>query len=401
MDTQMSIEELLYEAESASLDFKSEQYKFSNVGDHQKSELLKDILAFSNAWRREDAYILIGVQEVKGGRSLPLGVEEDLDDAQLQQFVNSKTQRPITFTYSTVLIESAKIGVIKIPAQQRPFYLKADYGKLKKNSVYIRRGSSTEEASPDEVRDMGRAEVALHREVPNLVFEFSDEKNRQSLGEVLKINLTYLNIPPIENIPNFEENYSHGLIPSFERCNSDYYRELIKYYFVRKRSHPLSFVLRNNSSQTITDVRVEFLATGELESFYFIRSHHLPKSPRSHYNQLDFIAPPLMDRLSNLNKREIFIDELQSAYRIEIPFEKAQPQQDVFMFDEIYVVANESSEINVEITIYADNIPMPIKKCMKIICEVSEADGSLEAIEEIHALSMRRFIEQQEFIQDF
>lgn len=147
MDTPLPIEELLYEEESAVLDFKSEQYKFSGAGDHQKSELLKDILAFSNSWRRVDAYILIGVKEIKGGRSIPVGISEDLDDAQLQQFVNSKAQRPITFTYTTVSIDGVKIGVIRIPVQKRPFYLKSDYGKLKKNSVYIRRGSSTEEVN--------------------------------------------------------------------------------------------------------------------------------------------------------------------------------------------------------------------------------------------------------------
>jgi len=66
----MNIEELLYEEESSTLDFKQEQYKFIRANDYQKSELLKDILAFANAWRREDAYILIGVEEIKGGRNL-------------------------------------------------------------------------------------------------------------------------------------------------------------------------------------------------------------------------------------------------------------------------------------------------------------------------------------------
>jgi hypothetical protein len=52
---------LLFEAEGAELDFKREQYSFEGADDRVKSELLKDILAFANAWRRTDAYILIGV----------------------------------------------------------------------------------------------------------------------------------------------------------------------------------------------------------------------------------------------------------------------------------------------------------------------------------------------------
>ncbi len=93
------MEKLLNESESTSLDFKSAQYPFDHATPEQKGELLKDILAFTNSWKRTDAYILIGVQEVKGGRSKAIGVTQHLDDARLQQFVNSKTNRPVTFSY--------------------------------------------------------------------------------------------------------------------------------------------------------------------------------------------------------------------------------------------------------------------------------------------------------------
>src|SRR2546426_7301047 len=61
-------ERLLYEEESNTLDFKKEQYRFAKASDDEKSELLKDILGFANAWRRSEAYILIGVENVRGGR---------------------------------------------------------------------------------------------------------------------------------------------------------------------------------------------------------------------------------------------------------------------------------------------------------------------------------------------
>lgn len=55
MSTEELINSLLYEEESTTLDFKSEQYKFVKAQDWEKAELLKDILAFANAWRRSDA----------------------------------------------------------------------------------------------------------------------------------------------------------------------------------------------------------------------------------------------------------------------------------------------------------------------------------------------------------
>src|SRR5688572_20492279 len=96
------LEQLLNESESSSLDFKETQYPFVGATEDQKSELLKDILTLANAWRRADAYILIGVKEVKGGRSIPVGITDHLDDASLQQFVCAKTNRPITFSYEAV-----------------------------------------------------------------------------------------------------------------------------------------------------------------------------------------------------------------------------------------------------------------------------------------------------------
>jgi predicted HTH transcriptional regulator len=93
------MEELLNEEESSTLDFKLGEYLFDRVADDVKSELLKDILAFANAWRRTDAYILIGVDDVKGGRGKVVGVSSHLDDARIQQFVNSKSNRPVIFSY--------------------------------------------------------------------------------------------------------------------------------------------------------------------------------------------------------------------------------------------------------------------------------------------------------------
>lgn len=165
------MEKLLNESESTSLDFKSAQYPFDHATPEQKGELLKDILAFTNSWKRTDAYILIGVQEVKGSRSKAIGVPQHLDDACLQQFVNRKTNRPVTFSYKAFTFEEKQIGIITIPPQQRPVYLNKDYGKLKRGVVYIRRGSSTDEATPNEIAEIGVAAVSQQSEEPKLRLE--------------------------------------------------------------------------------------------------------------------------------------------------------------------------------------------------------------------------------------
>jgi predicted HTH transcriptional regulator len=153
------MEELLNEDESSTLDFKRDQYPFEKASDEQKSELLKDVLAFANAWRRTDAYILIGVEDVKGGRSNVVGVTSHFDDASIQQFVNGKTNRPVTFSYEVFPFENVQVGIFHLPLQDRPIYLKKDFGKLKQREVYIRRSSSTDTADPDEIAKMGTLKI--------------------------------------------------------------------------------------------------------------------------------------------------------------------------------------------------------------------------------------------------
>jgi hypothetical protein len=51
------VETLLNMSESDTLDFKQEQYPLANATPEQEGELVKDILAFANAWKRSDAHM--------------------------------------------------------------------------------------------------------------------------------------------------------------------------------------------------------------------------------------------------------------------------------------------------------------------------------------------------------
>jgi hypothetical protein len=156
-------ENLLEEHESETLDFKVDQYSFKGATDDEKSELLKDILAFANASRKREAYILIGVQEAKGRKSRVDGITKDhLVDSELQQFVNQKTNRPIEFHYRPIEIGGRPCATIHIPVQkERPYFLLKDFGKLKAHQVPIRRGSSTGFANPDEAIKMAPKSVTI------------------------------------------------------------------------------------------------------------------------------------------------------------------------------------------------------------------------------------------------
>lgn len=382
------IEELLYEEESTTLDFKSEEYKFVGADDFVKSELLKDILSFANAWRRTDAYILIGVEDVKGGRSKIKGINTDLDDAQLQQLVNSKTQRPIEFEYRTTKVDDLKIGIIRIPVQTRPFFLNKDFGKLKRHTVYLRRGSSTDEANPDEVSEMGRIEMQVLDETPSLSFEFADLNSRTTLGTSIELTTTLLSIPADNKIPDYEvpRNLGQFGIPTsfLGRTNYNYYKELVRYHFILNKTANLAFLLKNDSNKAISDIKVELILEKQEKKFGFFRASKFPDIPKSNYDMFNYAAnmPTLVQQLAKQKNKSIEIQDLGSSYRIEIPIEKAQPKQTVFISETIYLDSNDSFLAEAKVTIYADNISVPIEQVLKITCNVKKEDGGLDQIKE-------------------
>ena len=189
-----TLENLLRQEEGPTLDFKRQQY-FFDKGSHSdqdvllksKGELLKDILAFANTHRSTPAYILIGVEEIQGGRSRVIGVKRHLDDSRLHKFVNQKTQRRVNFSYIPFSVGGYEIGVIEIEqSQDPPIYLKKRFGKVKKGEVYIRDGSSTTTASHAEVTEMSAAFAIKHefrKEISRVEFVSQNRENIE-IGDI-------------------------------------------------------------------------------------------------------------------------------------------------------------------------------------------------------------------------
>lgn len=161
MISEEQINILCFQGESNCVDYKRSQYAFQGADDAQKAELLKDILCFANAFRKSPAYILIGVDEDASRLGVIHGIEDNevIDDAQLQQFINSKTNNRIPFSAYPFRMHSGKIiQVIEIDvcARARPFYLKKDFAKLHHKDVWVRAGTSSHIASLEEIAAFGR-----------------------------------------------------------------------------------------------------------------------------------------------------------------------------------------------------------------------------------------------------
>lgn len=90
---------LRYRSEGTDLDFKQAQYRFVRGTEADKGEMLKDVLAMANAWREGTGYILLGFKDARPNPAEVVGITDHIDDAALQQFVNSKVKPKLAFRY--------------------------------------------------------------------------------------------------------------------------------------------------------------------------------------------------------------------------------------------------------------------------------------------------------------
>ncbi len=391
-----TLENLLNEDESNCIDFKQTQYRFAGASDEDKSEILKDILAFANAWRRTDAYILIGVKEVKGGCSQVIGITDHFDDAALQQFVNSKVQKPIQFSYIAFEFEEKQVGIIKIPVQERPFYLKQKYGKLKPNVVYLRRGSSTDEAEPDEIAKMGIAMVSSAQlQIPKVDCEFANPITRTLYGKEIEVTSTVLVLDePIQNFSPRKNNFDLASFGSSPNCN--FYRELFQFYEYQSVLKKVSIRLINIGNVTAFNARVEISIVED--ELLFVHESEYPDRPQKYHNYLasinDRVSLPAIAQIGS----RLSIDKNGAGWLITINFGNIQPKAEDWLEEPIFIGSRKPQDVRFDAIIYADNAPNPLHVPLCIHFSTNDVVRTLQELEADHEKTLEQ--EYQEFYPD-
>ncbi|MYB53886.1 MAG: ATP-binding protein [Acidobacteriia bacterium] len=350
------LETLLHEDEGSTLDFKREQYPCRT--EEERGELIKDILAFTNAWRHADAFILIGVDENPGGRAKVVGVAHHLKDANLQQLVNSKTDQPVAFSYRADRLDGKDIGILHIPVQGRPRFMKKKFGKLAADTVYLRRGSSTAIARPDEVAKMG---VAISQQPsPQLQIQFANPENRELNGETLELYGTCIEVSDVEAIPDFMSQRQTTLF--MDRPNREYYRELAMYKCAQLLCRPLRFAITNFGSVPATDVRAELNL--ELHEAVVFDDHNWPNKPEQHLG-MSAVSAASFRRFRGDD--DIVVEELGNKKKIiMINIDKVQPKQTAWIDASLYLGIRSSGIISLGGAIWSDNLPSPQSIELKI-----------------------------------
>ncbi len=371
------LEELLHEEESSTLDFKRDQYPFVGATDGQKAELLKDILAFANAWRRTDAHILIGVDEVRGGASTVVGVSEHLNDADLQQFVNSKVNRPITFSYTAVELHGAQIGVIKIPLQKRPFYLQRAYAGLGASVVYLRRGSSTAIATPDEVSEMGQDNQGLTARTPLLTAFFVAGKHDEVIEKHLSINVLNAKIPEKSDFPQYGLDFFHAgkgvkIAHMSPYTNHDFYFEYAQYFQKVQRIRAIKLSVKNEGNAVAKDVKLVLKFPATPIGLIVYHADNLPEKPAP-----DTLSKSLY-RTHNIGKNDISVKTSTHGTTVTCNLGKIQAMDSAQTTDLLCVGSHSSMSVACTAEIFSDDLDAPITEQLELSVTVNEKAYSAE-----------------------
>jgi len=376
---------LLNMTESETFDFKSGQYKFYGGTDDEKSELLKDVIAFANAWKTGDAFIVIGVREKNGRKDAVVGVASPLKDNDIQQFINAKTNRPITFLVYSDQSDGQDINVIQIARdQQRPIFLYKAFGKLKPNEVHIRSGSSTAIASPDQIAEMVKADHQVAIAQANLDLEWVDASTDQRLGKEVTIRCVKLVDPPPrppEPKPRQPEWMASASVAKslLAQCATPVTRtwslntepsaeEISEYMKARALLAPLRIWLKNLGLRNASSIKVR-IHIPRASGVCVIDESDLPRKPGSRF----LSALNLHARISF----DTCVRESPEGWNVEIDAKTIQPQDEFCSGDEFYLSTESDQVVETTARIFADDLAKPIEIPLKINIEVKTREITL------------------------
>lgn len=313
----------------------------------------------ANAWRRADGYILVGVEEVRGGRSKIHGLQECevVDDATVQQIVNKKVNRPLRFSCESHRHDDKLIWVIKIPLQERPFYLSKKLLGLREHAVFVRRGTSTDPtspASPDEIAQMrlGPAESS-----PSIDVQLLREFEGSSIQPFSSCDTTNFEIPPTSAIPDLRQEYSpFGYRSPLDSLNADYYRECAESLRFLGLFVPSYLEVTNSSDSTARSLLLEISC--DLPHSRLAIQDDKPREPRRSSLDISRSIPSLADRL-NPDHPPIRRVHDGTSERLRIQFPDMQPGR-TERSEKFYLSMTESGSTVINGRAFAENLSVPI-----------------------------------------
>lgn len=147
MLSEIEITSLIARGEKEDIDFKQELNLDSAA---QKAEFIKDIIAILNS-KVNVGYLLIGIANDGTFKGV-----NTIEEEKIQQLIHRNINpHPSISCYLVAFSDfSLCVGVIEIKGSKKPYKVSRAFDKLSQNEVFVRHGSVSANASPEEIIEM-------------------------------------------------------------------------------------------------------------------------------------------------------------------------------------------------------------------------------------------------------
>lgn len=149
-------ESLIKEEESKTVDFKRELYDFSESNKKSSdSNFIKDVISMYNTKRVGSSFLVFGIDDSPGKRDL-IGLNNLIDESVLQDKIKDKVDPIPDFKLHYVNYSNLNFAILEVylPAFSKPTVPVRDFGIIRKDEIYIRRGSVNAKAKPEEIKTL-------------------------------------------------------------------------------------------------------------------------------------------------------------------------------------------------------------------------------------------------------
>jgi hypothetical protein len=287
--------------------------------------------------------------------------------------VHGKVKPKLRFSYEEHLYEGKTVGLIAIPKQKRAFYLANAYGNLKSNVVYVRRGSSTDEAEPPEIAamaiaDSGRGEMRVELSLRTM-------GNEELPSEFVRRFIGFTEELPDYESPRVDGPFGVSLRSPLTYDNRDFWRECAEFLRVDEGLVLVQMALRNSSAAQLSNAKLEVTVEAlEEQAYEMFAGADVPEAPRP---RSDFVVRARdFPVVLSPQRRQLVVDR-DGAYPVcRIGFGTLLPGEEGRAPDMLGVLALGPGSIKLRFRILASELATPqvVDRTLSITGDVLQLD---------------------------
>lgn len=214
----------------------------------------------------------------------------------------------------------------------------------------------------------------------DLRVEFADADKRLILGTKLQIECASVMVKEESDLPDYEpESYPGWQIPSLERTNADYYRELVSFVKNARLLRKVALTVTNTGALSAHTIRVEFVVHDPERKWEFCDSYEYRDRPPQKRDS-GFNMP--MGRSAFANREpDCDIDYLDGDWHLSFDFRDLQPKRTLQPGVAFYAGCRSSETLALNGRIFAAELPGGGKCELTLTAATRTIETDLDAIE--------------------